>query len=163
MSHDTEEWCKIWRKTDLWFGKWHEEFGKFSPEHSKISKICTLMSCFWPKYIMFELKKYRGVIFHDTEEWCKIWRKTDLWFEKWHEKFGKFSPEHLKVSKLGLWWDPFVQSRKCMSLKFTEDLCVMTMKNDTKIEEELICCFKIDMRNLTSFDPVTQKSSKFTL
>ena len=19
------EWCKIWRKTDLWFGKWHEE------------------------------------------------------------------------------------------------------------------------------------------
>ena len=57
IFHDTEESCKIWRKTDLWFGKWHEEFGKFSPEHSKISKICTLMSCFWPKYIMFELKK----------------------------------------------------------------------------------------------------------
>ena len=30
------------------------------------------------KYLMFDLKKYRGVIFHDTEEWCKIWRKTDL-------------------------------------------------------------------------------------
>ena len=26
----------------------------------------------------------------------------DLWFEKSHEEFGKFSPEHLKVSKLGL-------------------------------------------------------------
>ena len=25
-------------------------------------------------------KKYRGVIFHDTEVPCKIWRKTDLWF-----------------------------------------------------------------------------------
>ena len=25
----------------------------------------------------------------------------------------------------------------------------MTMKNDTKIEEELTCRFKIDMRNLT--------------
>ena len=24
------------------------------------------------KHILFELKKYRGVIFHDTEEWCKI-------------------------------------------------------------------------------------------
>ena len=48
-------------------------------------------------YILFQLKKYRGVIFHDTEEWCKIWRKTDLWFGKWHEEFGKFSPEHLKV------------------------------------------------------------------
>ena len=35
-----------------------------------------------------------------------------------------------KVSKLELWCDPFVQGRKCMSLKFTEGLCVMTMKND---------------------------------
>ena len=49
----------------------------------------------WPK-------KYRGVVFHDTEEWCKIWRKPDLWFGKCHEEYAKFSPEHLKVSKLGL-------------------------------------------------------------
>ena len=59
------------------------------------------------------------------------------------------------MSKLGLSWDPFVQNRKCMSLKFTEELCVMTMKNDTKIEEELTCRFKIDMRNLTNFEPRT--------
>ena len=118
------------------------------------------MGSFWPTYIMFELKKYRRVIFHDTEEWCKIWRKTDLWFGKWHEEFGKFSPEHSKVSKLGLWWGPFVQSRKCMSLKFTEELCVMTMKNDVKPEEGLTCHFKIDMRNLTNFDLSTWKVSK---
>ena len=47
-----------------------------------------------------------------------------------------------------------------MSLKFTEDLCVMTMKNDNKIKEELTCCFKIDIRNLTNFDPSTQKYKK---
>ena len=47
-----------------------------------------------------------------------------------------------------------------MTLKFTEELCVMTMKNDTKIEQELTCCFKIDMRNFTNFDPSTQKSKK---
>ena len=116
------------------------------------------MDSFWPAHmyeLMFELKKYRGVIFHDTEEWCKIWRKTDLWFGKWHEEFGKFSPEHSKVSKLGLWWGPFVQSGKCISLKFTEELCVMTMKNNAKFEEELTCHIKIDMRNLTNFDPST--------
>ena len=28
---------------------------------------------FCPKYARFELKKYRGVIFYDTEQWCKIW------------------------------------------------------------------------------------------
>ena len=50
-----------------------------------------------------------------------------------------------------------------MSLKFTEELCVMTMKNDAKFEEELTCHFKIDMRNLTNFDPSTRKSQKFAL
>ena len=73
---------------------------------------------------MFDLKKYRGVIFHDTEGWCKIWRKTGLWFGKWHEEYGKFPPEHLKVSKLWFWWDPLIRSRKSMSLKSTEELCV---------------------------------------
>ena len=39
----------------------------------------------------------------------------------------------------------------------------MTMKNDTKIEEELTCRFKIDMRNLTNFDWTTRKSKKIAL
>ena len=39
----------------------------------------------------------------------------------------------------------------------------MTMKNDAEIEEELTCLFKIDMRNLTQFDPSTRKSQKFAL
>ena len=48
-----------------------------------------------------------------------------------------------------------------MTFKFTEELCVVTMKNDTKIEEELTCRFKIDMRNFTNFDPSTRKYKKF--
>ena len=48
-----------------------------------------------------------------------------------------------------------------MSLKFTGELCVKTMKNDAKLEEELTCQFKIDMSNLTNFDLSTQKSQKF--
>ena len=31
----------------------------------------------------------------------------------------------------------------------------MTMKNDKKSKKELTCQFKIDMRNLTNFDPST--------
>ena len=132
----------------------------FWPEHSK---KFVLIGSLWSKYIMFEPQKNRGVIFHDTEELCKFWKKTDLWFEKWHEKFGKFSPEHLKVSKLGLWWDPFVQSRKVMTLKFTEELCVMAVKNNAKFKEELTCHFKTDMRNLTNFDLSTRKYKKIAL
>ena len=37
----------------------------------------------------------------------------------------------------------------------------MTMKNDTKIDEELTCRFKIDMRNFTNFDTSTQKPKYF--
>ena len=44
-----------------------------------------------------------------------------------------------------------------MSLKFTGELFVMTMKNDTKLKEELTCSFKTDIMNLTNFDPSTQK------
>ena len=50
-----------------------------------------------------------------------------------------------------------------MSLKVTGKFCVMTMKNDAKFEEEFTCQFKIDMKNLTKFDPSTQKSQKFVL
>ena len=138
----------------------YKQFDKFWPELSKVSNIFTLIGSFWAKYILFELKKYRGVI-HETEEGYKIWRGIDFSFQNWHKGFDKFWPEHSQVSKLKLWWDLFAQSRKCMTLKLTEELCVMTMKNDTKIEEELTCRFKIDMRNFTNFDPSTWKSKKF--
>ena len=34
-----------------------------------------------------------------------------------------------------------------MSLKLTEELCIMTIKNDAKFEEELTSRFKIDTAN----------------
>ena len=75
MCNDTEEWWKIWRGIDLSFQNWHKEYDEFWLKHLKVSKIYTLMGYFWPKYIMFELKKYRGVTFHDTRAWCKTWNK----------------------------------------------------------------------------------------
>ena len=137
MCTDTDEWCKIWRAIDLSFQNWHEKYYKFWLQALECLKSCTLMGSLWPKFIIFELKRYREVIIYDTKEWYKIWRKTDLWFEKWHEEFGKISPEHRKVSKLGLLFGPFIQSRKCMSLKFTGKFCVVIMKNDAKLEKEL--------------------------
>ena len=98
------EGYKIWRGIDSPFQNWHKEFDKNWSEQSKISKIFILIGSFWAKYIFFELKRYREVIFRDIEEWCKIWRKTDLLHGKWHEEFCKFSWEHLKASKLELWY-----------------------------------------------------------
>ena len=160
IFHDTEDSCKIWRKTGLWFGKWHKEFGKFSPEHSKIWRICTLMGYFWPKY-MFELRKSRGVVWWHSrlmqslkENWLVLPKMT--WW------IGQiFIRARSKVKKLGLSLGPFIQSRKRMSLKFSGELCAIKVNNDSKFEEELTCQFKIDMRNLINFDLNTQKFQKF--
>ena len=120
ISHDPEDWCKIWRKTDLLFQKW-QEFGEIWPEHLQVSTTCTFTCSYCAKYLMFDLKKYRVVIFHDTEEWCKMtWGIRQIFIRA------------LECVKLELWWDPFAQSRKCMSLKFTEESWVMTMLQKLK-------------------------------
>ena len=50
-----------------------------------------------------------------------------------------------------------------MTLKFTEELRVVTMKNNAKFEEELNFHFKTGMRNLTNFDLGTQKCKNIVL
>ena len=74
LCHDNEEWYKIWGGIELSVQVWHEEFDKIWPEGSKISNICTLMGCFWQKYILFELKT-------NTEELCLIALNNDAKFE----------------------------------------------------------------------------------
>ena len=94
MQNLKKNWCVVSKMTRTW-------------RNLKVSKMCTFICSYCAKYSMFDLKKYRRVIFHDIEKWSKIWRrKSDLWFGKWHKEYDTFSPEHLKVSKLGLWWDP---------------------------------------------------------
>ena len=85
---------------------------KFDTSTQKVSKIFILMSSFWAKYISFELKKYRGIIFHETEEGYKIWRGINLPFQNWHKEFNKIWPEHSKVSKIvilmGSFWAKYI-------------------------------------------------------
>ena len=120
------------------------------------------MGCFWPKYIMFGQKSTEKLHFVTLEYDAKFEEKlTMVWRMTWG--IGKFSSEHMKISKLGLSLGPSIQSRKCMRLKLTGELCVTTMKDDGKFEKELTCQFKIVMRNLVNFDTSTQKSQKFTL
>ena len=97
MCHDNKNDAKL-TGIDLSVQNWHDEFDKFWPVQLKISEICTLMGCLWPKCIRFKLKKHIAVMFDGTEYWCKIWRKTDLYFQKCHREFGKF--DRLKNSDL---------------------------------------------------------------
>ena len=123
----------------------------------KFHQICVLIGSFCCKYIKFHLRKCRGFMSHDTEEWYKIWKNTDLWFRKWRERFGKFLAEHSTVFKSGTLMRSSYPKYIIMSLKFTEELRVMTRKNDAKFEKKLTCRFKIGTRNLRNFDLSTQK------
>ena len=44
-----------------------------------MSKLC----------IVLAKKKYRGVIFHETEGGYKIWRGINSSFKNWHKEFDK--------------------------------------------------------------------------
>ena len=106
MSHDNEEWRKVWRKTNSW---WILLQAKAS------LKICTLMCYFCRKYIMSEPKKTRGVMWQDTEERCKIWTmscalKNDI------RNLTNFDPtlESLKIYTL---MDSFWPKYKMFELK----------------------------------------------
>ena len=92
----------------------------FDLSAQKFSKSFILMGSFWAKYILSELKKCRGIIFHETEEGYKTWRGIELSFQSWHKKFDKFWPKHSKIlknfhfngllrSKVYIVWDKEVQ------------------------------------------------------
>ena len=119
MCHDNEEWCKVWRGIDLSVQNWREEFNEFWPEHSN--------RLFWPKYIMLELKKYWGVMFDGTQDWCRTWMTTDLRFQKWHEEFCNIST--------GIFPNWFRWKSK-------DEPCLMTLKSDAKVEKKIDSSFQ---------------------
>ena len=105
LSNITFNWLVVWKMT---WGIW-----QIFTRALESLKIGILMGSFNPKLKKYELKIHRGVICHDNEEWCKIWRGIDLSFQNWHEEFDEFWPEHLKVSEIfilmGSFWAKKVQ------------------------------------------------------
>ena len=63
---------------------------------------------------------------HDTKEWRKIWRKNELWFQKWHKEFGELSPENSKTLKIRTLIDKESKEYNVLAKKIIDKLCVMT-------------------------------------
>ena len=127
---DNEEWCNIWRITDLWFGQWHEKYDTALKSHQSAQKPQNwdLMRFFYPMQKIYELTIYRGVMWHDNEEWCKICRGIDLSIQNWHHNL---TPEHSNVSKICTLMDSFWPN--CMfELKKYRRVCLMALKIDAK-------------------------------
>ena len=155
MQNLMKNWSFVSKMTRIWWIlTWILE--SLKDLHFYWFLLCKVFNV-WPKKVQRSYLSWHWRVMQNLKKnWLVVWKMT------WRI-CHKFSPEHLKVLKLRLKWDPFVQNRKCMSLKFTEELYVMAMKNDAKFEEELICCSKIDMGNSINFDLSTWKSQKFSL
>ena len=117
----------------------------------KSLKFCTLMGSFYPNHIKFQPKKYRRVISHDTEEWCKVYRKTDLWFQIWHEEFGEFSLNHSKVWKFLV--DGLILSKvyKVLVTKMQRSYLSWHWTVMQNLNKPWPCGFKNGMRNWMNF------------
>ena len=61
----------------------------------------------------------------------------------------------LESLKIGILKESFNPKLKRYELKIHRGVICLAMKNDAKFEEELTCHLKVDMRNLTNFDPST--------
>ena len=121
----------------------------FHPATQKSESFC-------PKYMRFELKKYKGVIFHDTEQWCKIWINPDLVVSKMAWGIGWTFIRAPKSLKIVHWWAAFAQSIHCQ----LENLggIVMTLKGVAKFKRKLTCRLKNDIKNLVNFHASSWKS-----
>ena len=104
----TEEWCKFKENLTCSFKYDMKSLMNFHPTTQK-PKYFILMGYFCPKYTKFELKKYRGVIFNDTEQWCKIWINPRLVVSKMAWGIGWTFIRAFKFWKVIHWWDLFVK------------------------------------------------------
>ena len=135
MCHDTEEWCKVCKKLTLGFKNDMRNLVNFNASSGKSENLYFDVLLLLKVYHVWA-KKYGGVMHHNTEEWCKIWRRTYLPFEKWHEEFGEFWPNTRKFkicALMGPFWPKYI-----FELKSTEELCVNILKIYANFEGKLL-------------------------
>ena len=87
--------------TELWFGKCHEEYGKFSPDHLKVLKLWFL----WDLLI----QSWKSMCLKSTEELSVMKMKNDT-------KFEEEMTCHFKVGMRNL---TNFESSTCKSQKFS--------------------------------------------
>ena len=78
ISHDTGEWCKVWRKLALDCKHYTKKFVYFNASSGKFENLHFDVLPLSIAY-KFSAKKVK-----------QLWRKTNFLFEKWHEKFDEF-------------------------------------------------------------------------
>ena len=118
---------------------------RLSVAQVKFHEICPLIGSFYWKYVKFQLKKYRGVMSHDTVRVMQNFKKN------------RFVPKMTRI-----WWilirATILQNLLCdFSLLckvyniWPKKLQRNYLKSHAKFEEKLACGLENDTRNLANF------------
>ena len=98
--HGIEQGFKILINPDIAVSKMAWGIGWTFITVLKILKNCTLMGSFCPKRIMFQRENFKGIMCHDAEGWCKIYRKTICDLENDIRNFVNFHASSRKTENL---------------------------------------------------------------
>ena len=99
---------------------------------------------------------------HSSVSWelfCTFVAETFYYFD--NRSLSSVKLQIFDFTKSVHWQAPFVDSIWNFSIKSTDELYFMTLKNDAKFNKRPVC-FKSD-KNFVNFDRNTQKSQKFAL
>ena len=110
------------------------------------------MGPFYPKYIMFQLEHFRGIMCHDTKGDAKFKGKLTPGLKNDISNLDYFHASSRKSENLH--FDGLLLSKtyKDLEKKSTEELCLVTLTTHAKFEEKLTLGSKKDMRNFVSFN-----------
>ena len=122
------------------------------------SENFTSMGSFWPKYTRFELKRHRGVIFHGTKQWCKIWINLDLVVSKLAWGIGWAFIRALKSLKNCTLMGSFCPKHIMFQLENFRGIMCHALKDDVKFKGKPIRGLKEDIRNLVNFHASSRNS-----
>ena len=105
-------------------------------------------------------KKYRGVIFPENEEGCKI---NLFFFQNWRKQFDKFWHEHSKVSNIftliGSLWEKYIS----IELKKYRRVIFHENEEGFKIWKGIHLSFHNWHKEFDKFWPEHSKSQEFSL
>ena len=143
MFDGTEYSCNIWRKSDLSFQNWHEQFGKFSPEHVWKSRnwdfdgiLLSKVENVWAQQLQGSFLSWQWRMIPNLQRnWLVSSKLTwGIWqiLTRALENFKNLHFNWLLLTKVFNVW----------AKKSLENFCMMALKIDAKFEGKLSCAFQ---------------------
>ena len=146
----------------MYFPKWHEEFGKFLPEHIPKSKnlifswvLLSKVENAWAynlqgSYVSWEwrMMQYlrRKWLVNSKLTWVISWILSEVL-----ENLKNLNFDELLLTKVYNGW----------AKESTDELLLIALQIDAKFKGKLTCTFKNDMNNLANFCQSTFESLKY--